>query len=57
MSAARTTGGISGLVTRGDAEVRVLWPHAPAGEWQKLSADGFYVIEPGKQPAAWKAKR
>jgi enediyne biosynthesis protein E4 len=40
-----------------DAEVRVLWPYQPRGEWQKLSADGFYVIEPGKQPVAWKARR
>jgi hypothetical protein len=43
-----------GLGELGETEIRVLWPHGEAGEWQKVAADGFYLVEPGKAPRAWK---
>jgi hypothetical protein len=35
------------------AEVRVIWPHAPPGDWQRVSAGGFFVLRPGAAPEAW----
>lgn len=46
-----------GLGDSREAEVRVLWPHEKPGDWQKVSADSFYVIERGKLPALFKARR
>lgn len=34
-------------------EVRVRWPNADAGPWQKITADGFWVIAPGVDPQRW----
>ncbi len=42
-----------GLGTTAAAEVRVLWPDAEAGEWQKLPANQFYVIGRGKPAQVW----
>ena len=43
-----------GLGELGETEIRVLWPDGEAGDWQKVAADGFYVVEPGMAPRAWK---
>jgi enediyne biosynthesis protein E4 len=37
-----------------ETEIRVLWPHGAVGEWQKVQADGFYALEPGKAPRGWR---
>ncbi|HVG47600.1 MAG TPA: CRTAC1 family protein [Rubellimicrobium sp.] len=42
-----------GLGEAADAEVRVLWPHGEAGEWETLPADGFYVLSPGESARPW----
>lgn len=39
-----------GLGDQNGAEVRVIWPGGTAGEWQNLSADGYYLLRPD-QPA------
>ena len=39
-----------GLGKETSAEVRILWPHAEAGDWQKVAACKFYRVEEGKQP-------
>ena len=36
-----------------DAEFRVIWPGGREGDWQKVAADGFYVVKPGKAAEAW----
>ncbi len=38
-----------------DAEVRVLWPDGAAGDWQKISGNGLYLIERGKKATRWTA--
>ena len=43
-----------GLGDQAETEIRVLWPDGEAGEWQKVSTDGFYVVERGVAPKAWK---
>jgi hypothetical protein len=43
-----------GLGDRAETEIRVLWPDGEAGDWSKLSADGFYLVERGVAPRAWK---
>ncbi|MBX9469667.1 MAG: CRTAC1 family protein [Rhizobium sp.] len=43
-----------GLGEQAETEIRVLWPDGEAGEWQKVATDGFYLVEPGKAPRAWR---
>lgn len=43
-----------GLGEQGETEIRVLWPDGEAGDWQKVAADGFYVLVRGVAPKAWK---
>ncbi len=42
-----------GLGDATEAEVRVVWPDGKTDEWQKVKADAFYVMEPGKAAVAW----
>ncbi len=42
-----------GLGEASSADVRVLWPDGEAGDWQRLDADGFFVIERGRTAVAW----
>jgi hypothetical protein len=42
-----------GLDTMTGATVQITWPDGAKSEPAKVTADGFYVIEPGKAPAAW----
>ena len=39
-----------GLGNETAAQVRILWPHAAEGEWQKVEAGKFLRIEPDKEP-------
>ncbi|MBA4796325.1 MAG: CRTAC1 family protein [Rhizobiales bacterium] len=43
-----------GLGEQAETEIRVLWPDGEAGDWQKVAADGFYVVERGAPPKVWK---
>lgn len=43
-----------GLGELGETEIRVLWPDGEAGDWQKVAADGFYLVERGASARAWK---
>ncbi|MGL4196610.1 MAG: ASPIC/UnbV domain-containing protein, partial [Allorhizobium sp.] len=43
-----------GLGDQPETEMRVLWPDGVASDWQKVSADGFYVLERGAAPRAWR---
>jgi hypothetical protein len=43
-----------GLGELAETEIRVLWPDGEASDWQKVSADGFYLVERGAAPRAWK---
>lgn len=43
-----------GLGDQAETEIRVLWPDGEAGEWQAVEADGFYVVQRGAVPRAWK---
>ena len=43
-----------GLGEQAETEIRVLWPDGAVGEWQKVAADGFYLVEHGVAPRAWK---
>ncbi len=45
-----------GLGANDKAEIRVLWPHAEAGPWQLVMADGFYVLKSGAEPEMWVPK-
>ncbi|EYD76690.1 Integrins alpha chain:ASPIC/UnbV [Rubellimicrobium mesophilum DSM 19309] len=42
-----------GLGAAEEAEVRVVWPHGEAGEWETVRADGFYVLSPDAAARAW----
>ncbi|HEV7253910.1 MAG TPA: CRTAC1 family protein [Mesorhizobium sp.] len=42
-----------GLDDAAQAEIRVLWPDGEAGEWQTVSANGFYVLERGRPARKW----
>jgi hypothetical protein len=42
-----------GLGGATSAEVRVLWPDGEAGDWQRLDADRFYLVERGLPAVAW----
>ena len=42
-----------GLGEQAQTEIRVLWPDGESGDWQKVAADGFYVVERGAPPRAW----
>jgi enediyne biosynthesis protein E4 len=46
-----------GLGDAGSAEVRVLWPHAAPGDWQAVTAGGFYTLTQGSAPAPWQPSR
>jgi enediyne biosynthesis protein E4 len=39
-----------GLGTMGQAQVRVTWPDGSVGEWQTVSANATYLIQPGSAP-------
>jgi hypothetical protein len=39
-----------GLGAATEAEVRVIWPDGVAGDWAKVSGDGFYDLNQGKAP-------
>lgn len=41
-----------GLGPSDKAEVRISWPNGVEGPWQQVAANGFYLIEKGKDPAA-----
>lgn len=43
-----------GLGEQAETEIRVLWPDGEVGDWQAVAADGFYLVEPGAAPRAWK---
>lgn len=43
-----------GLGDQAETEFRVLWPDGETGEWQKVSTDGFYVVQRGAAPRLWK---
>ena len=42
-----------GLGDGSEAELRVIWPDGDASEWQRASANGFYVVERNKPMHAW----
>lgn len=42
-----------GTGTDETAEVRVAWPDGTAGDWQKVTPGGFYVLSPGAEPVRW----
>lgn len=42
-----------GLGDRMTVEMRVLWPDGGAGEWQRLAANSFYILERDKPARAW----
>ncbi len=46
-----------GLGTDTQAEFRVIWPDGPADPWQKVPANGFYTVAPGKSAEVWTAGR
>jgi hypothetical protein len=35
--------------------LRVIWPDGTAGDWQRLAANGFYIVERDKPALAWAA--
>jgi hypothetical protein len=45
-----------GLGDAADAELRVVWPDGTAGDWQKLTSNAFYILEPGKPASVWTPK-
>jgi enediyne biosynthesis protein E4 len=45
-----------GLGDAADAELRVIWPDGTAGDWQKLTSNAFYILEPGKPASPWTPK-
>ena len=45
-----------GLGVNAEAELRVVWPDGKADEWQKLSADQFYVLKRDVKAVAWKPR-
>nr|WP_245218450.1 VCBS repeat-containing protein [Rubellimicrobium aerolatum] len=42
-----------GLGPEAAAEVRILWPHGHAGPWERLPADGFFVLSPDAPARPW----
>ncbi|TNC51227.1 VCBS repeat-containing protein [Rubellimicrobium rubrum] len=42
-----------GLAEAASAEVRVLWPDGTEGPWERLSANGFYVLARGGPARVW----
>ena len=42
-----------GLGPATSAEVRVQWPDGELGPWQRVNADGWFVLERGGAPRAW----
>jgi enediyne biosynthesis protein E4 len=42
-----------GLGSQEASEVRVIWPDGTEGPWEKLSGNGFYILEKGKVATAW----
>lgn len=42
-----------GLGDRDEAEIRVIWPDGAEGDWARVAADGFYVLERNAEPIAW----
>jgi hypothetical protein len=44
-----------GLGQSSNVEARVLWPDGTQGDWQTLTANAFFVLEPNKAPQQWSA--
>ena len=42
-----------GLADQSEAELRVIWPDGTEGAWQRVAADGVWVLRPGAEPAVW----
>jgi hypothetical protein len=42
-----------GVGTEAEVDIRVTWPDGTAGEWQRVAANAFYVVEKGKAAEAW----
>jgi hypothetical protein len=42
-----------GIGTEKNAEVRLIWPDGTAGEWQKVDAGKFYLIDKAKGVSEW----
>lgn len=42
-----------GLGDLGATEIRVLWPDGTEGDWQRVEADGFYVVERDRPVRRW----
>jgi hypothetical protein len=42
-----------GLGTADAADLRVLWPDGTASEWERLPADGFYILTPEAPARPW----
>ena len=42
-----------GLGDEAEAEVRVIWPDGSEGPWQRLAADGFYILPRDGDPQPW----
>ena len=42
-----------GLGAADAAEIRVLWPNGPEGDWQKLPGRSFQILRPDAPPEAW----
>ena len=42
-----------GLGTAEATEIRILWPDGTQGEWQPVTANGFWIIAQGDAPLRW----
>jgi hypothetical protein len=45
-----------GIGSDQQVEMRITWPDGSSGEWQRVEANNFYVVQPGKRPLKWAAK-
>jgi enediyne biosynthesis protein E4 len=46
-----------GLADATLADIRVIWPDGTEGPWHSVTADGFFVLTKGTEPAAWRPSR
>ncbi|EHS52373.1 ASPIC/UnbV domain protein [Rhizobium sp. PDO1-076] len=42
-----------GIGDHAGTEIRVLWPDGTAGDWQAVTADGFYVVQRDRPVRVW----
>ena len=42
-----------GIGDHAGTEIRVLWPDGTAGDWQAVTADGFYVVQRDRPGRVW----